>query len=91
MRLNLHPDAKAALRQLRDDTERGELYSAIVRTIGMIRDEPGSADARKRAAATEEWGQVWVVPVRGHDDDWMIVWTPEEPDLVTVLYVGEAI
>lgn len=91
MRLNLTPDAKTALRQLRDDTARGDLYDAIVHTILMIRDNAGSAEARRKAARTDDWGHVWVVPVRGREDDWMIVWAPEEPETITVLYVGEAL
>jgi hypothetical protein len=82
------PDAKAAFDQLKSDPTRAALLEAILRAFLVIRREPGSAEARREAWRTEEWGQVWVVPVRAGDDDWFVVWREESLDEVLVLYLG---
>jgi hypothetical protein len=85
------PDAKAAFDLLANDPSRATLLKAIVRAFLTIRRDPGSVDARREAWRTDDWGQVWVVPVHARDDDWFIVWREEAPDEVLVLYLGPEI
>lgn len=87
MRLLFHRDAEAQILALADDPARADLFADIIRTVRMIRAESESAQARQRALRSEAFGQVWAVPVRDADDNWIVVWRPEDPDVVMVLYV----
>ncbi|MGH9186272.1 MAG: type II toxin-antitoxin system RelE/ParE family toxin [Acidimicrobiales bacterium] len=91
MRLLLHPDARAAIESLRDDPPNAELLSRVLRALNLVRTTPGSGEARREAWRTDDWGQVWAIPVQGPEDDWVVVWTLDEPDAVVVLYVGPAV
>jgi hypothetical protein len=91
MRLLFHHDALAALRDLQNDPARATLFQQVVRAIRDIRADPGSRTARRQAWVTDEWGQVWAVPVRSAEHDWLIIWTPEDPEAVVILYLGAAV
>jgi hypothetical protein len=56
-------------------------------TIAMLRDDPGASAVRRRRMRTELFGPCWVVPVRGRDVTWWVMWRADN-STVTVCYVG---
>jgi hypothetical protein len=63
------------------------LYNAICDAIDLVCDRPGSAEARHSSAITVSGERVWIVPVRGHNEDWKLIWRPRG-EFADLLYLG---
>jgi hypothetical protein len=72
--------AYAALEKAGDD----RLLDAIDDAVDLLEDDPASAQARRRSFRDGRWG----IPVRGRDEDWLVIWEHEADDLVVVRYLG---
>ena len=98
-RVELDPGPGAELDRL-EKARRWDLLGRIEDAIEALGEDPGSRESRKRAFAGGTFG----IPVKGRDEDWLIVWEPEageeelEPgaedenqtmaDVVVVRYIG---
>jgi hypothetical protein len=72
-RVELDPGPVTALDGL-EKARLWDLLGAIEDAIEALGDDPGSRDSRKRAFAGGTFG----IPVRDRDEDWLIVWEPEQ-------------
>lgn len=80
-------EAEQALQGLRGDPAMTGLFRAVVEVLRAIRDDPGAAQVRRERWDTR-WGPAWAVPVRGRDEDWLVVWRATDDGVVEVLYLG---
>ena len=81
------PDAKETLLRLRADPTRRVLATNVAATLRMIRDKPGSAEARRRSYRTTPQA-FWGVPVRGSGEEWVVYWRPDPSDgIPTILLI----
>ena len=70
-----------------EDPDRSPVtaFRAVVEVLRAIRDDPSAAQVRR-----EQWerlGPAWAVPVRGRDEDWLVVWRAADDGVVEVLYL----
>jgi hypothetical protein len=72
-RVELDPGPVTALDGL-EKARLWDLLGAIEDAIEALGDDPGSRESRKRAFAGGTFG----IPVRDRDEDWLIVWEPEQ-------------
>jgi hypothetical protein len=72
------------------DLSRRPLWQAVVDAINEILDHPESARSKEHLMVTSHGGEVWRVPLRvsSERDDHSVLWSYNEEDLPTVLYVG---
>lgn len=91
MELLFSPDAAEVLDELEKDVSNNALVDAIWDALDLIREHPGSAQARQRALRTAGGHPVWLVPVRGqyHDEVWVILWQSRDEDGL-IAYIGPA-
>ena len=85
------PEAGDVLDELEKDDSNVRLADAIWDTLDLIREQPGSAQARHRGLRTLGGHPVWLVPVHGHYDDevWVVLWQPRGNDAL-IAYIGPA-
>jgi hypothetical protein len=85
------PEAGDVLDELEQDASNDTLVDAIWDTLDLIREHPGSAQARHRGLRTAGGHLVWLVPVRGqyHDEVWAVLWQPRDEDAL-IAYIGPA-
>ena len=83
------PEAGEALDELEKDAADAGLVDAIWDVLDLIRERPGSAQARYRALRTAGGHSVWLVPVRGRYEDevWVVLWQPRDDDAL-IAFIG---
>jgi ParE toxin of type II toxin-antitoxin system, parDE len=89
MEAQFSPDAARILDELEKNPANDRIVDAIWDTIDLIREQPDSAQARRRALRTAMGHSIWLVPVPiMHDEDrWVILWQPREDDAL-IAYIG---
>lgn len=80
--------ALATVRELQEDPTRERLFTAVIAALRIVRSTPGSAEARREAWQSDEWGTIWAVPLRTRHEDWLVLWTRQTDELGIVIYVG---
>jgi hypothetical protein len=82
--------ASAALDRLAAGIASDALWNAICDALYLIRDKPGSADARREAVRTDSGRNLWKLQVRvpGEIDDWVILWEPGKDGAIIIAYIG---
>jgi len=81
------PNADAAMSALEADPSRDRLLERVDAALELLATSPGDARCRRRSYSPLE--QMWGIPVRSGDDDWLIIWKHGPGrDEVTVRYVG---
>src|ERR1700722_2603752 len=85
------PEAGDVLDELGQDASNDTLVDPIWGALELIREPPGSAQARHRGLRTAGGNPVWLVPVRGqyHDEVWVVLWQPRDEDAL-IAYIGPA-
>ena len=83
------PDAERVLGELEKDSANDRFIDALWDTLDLVTEQPGSALARRRALRTVAGHSVWLVPVpiRHHEDVWVILWQPRGDDAL-IAYIG---
>ena len=69
-----------------DKAGQSRLLDAIDEALNLLEAAPGDAGARCRSFGDGLWG----IPIRGKDDDWLIIWEhdPLDERIVVVRYLG---
>jgi hypothetical protein len=77
------------LDKIENDLSRRALWNAICDAIDLVCDRPDSAEARREAIRLPSGATLWQVPIHCYieDDDWVLLWHPEESDAV-ISYIG---
>jgi len=83
------PDADSALDDLEKDPANDRFVDAIWDVTDHIAEHPNSAMARRRALRTVQGHTAWLVPIplRHHDDLWVVLWQPRGDDAL-IAYIG---
>jgi hypothetical protein len=87
--LRVDPDARLALRALKD--EHPEAYRRVRAVLARLRDDPGAVRADR--ATTRFTNGIFATLFEGPEERrWMIAWevAPPPPDAVDIRYVGPA-
>ena len=89
MELLFSSQAEGALDELEKDESNNRLVDAIWDVLDLIREHPGTAQAKRRGLRTVGGHAVWLIPVRGlHDDEaWVVLWQPRGDDAL-IAYIG---
>ena len=89
MELLFSSAAGDVLDELEKDDSNDRLVDAIWDALDLIREHPGSAQARNRGLRTAGGHSVWLVPVRGlySDEAWVVLWQPRGDDAL-IAYIG---
>ena len=89
MELLFSPEAGQVLDRLEQDASNDKLVDAIWDALDLIREHPGSAQARRRALRTAGGHSVWLVPVRGQygEEVWVVLWQLRDDDAL-IAYIG---
>ena len=87
--LLLSSEAGYVLDELEKDDSNDQLVDAVWDALDLIREDPGSAQARHRGLRTARGHSVWLVPVHGlyKDKVWVVLWQPRGDDAL-IAYIG---
>ncbi|MGH9115201.1 MAG: hypothetical protein ACRDWW_05160 [Acidimicrobiales bacterium] len=77
--------ADAVLTAMEADPTRAELLDRVNEVLDLLETDPGNRRVRRRRY---QLIAAWGVPVRGNDEDWLILWDFHEADVVAIRYLG---
>jgi hypothetical protein len=81
--------AADAYRQLSTDATCRDLLARVDAILDQLDVDPFHPSVRRRSFDAPIWGRrLFVAVARGHDEDWLVLWAPNDAGRPKVWYLG---
>ena len=81
------PEADEALTRMESDEKQARCAARLHTALDLLEADPGDARNRRRRFHTID---LWGIAVICGDDEWLILWEPQDDDVVIVHHIVPA-